>query len=188
MSESLYRSAAPEDGGATATGKSAGTIYRVIFEGIKRDIETSDSFAIKYGILTSTPVTKIKFMLRNLPKTVLETKNGPKARGTLELIQEAGGIGTIEEINPEEKLKVEISEEDPAIVAIREKSCLKCGFPLKDSDKYCQFCHSPLVETGSRKVKTIMKAGGAGHLITPKRLVITVVVLLIVLIWACLMR
>ena len=188
MSESLYRSAAPVDGGGTATGKSAGTIYRVVFEGIKRDIETSDSFAIKYGILTSTPVTKIKFMLRNLPKTFLETKNGPKARGTLELIEEAGGIGRIEEINPEEKLKVEISEEDPAIVTTREKSCLKCGFPVKDSDKYCQFCHSPLVETGRRKVKTIMKVGGAGHLITPKRLVITVVVLLIVLIWAFLMR
>ena len=90
--------------------------------------------------------------------------------------------------NPEEKLKVEVSEEDPAIVATREKSCLKCGFPLKDGDKYCQFCHSSLVKTGSRKAKTIMKAGGAGRLITPKRMVITVVVFLIVLIWAFLMR
>ena len=182
MSESIYSSASPKESGEATTGNSTGTIYRVVFEGIK-PTETTGSFAIKYGILTSTPVTKIKFMLRNLPKTLLETKNGPKARSTLKLIDEAGGVGRIEDFNQDEAPKVEIPEEKPAVDKTGEKSCLKCGFPIKDSDEYCQFCHSPLVETKSEGIKTIMKAGGGGALVSPKRLMIYIVLFLVAMLW-----
>jgi len=186
--DSIYRSAVPEDGGKTADGRSNEIIYRVVIEGIKREIETPDSFAIKYGILTSTPVTRIKFMIRNLPKTILETKSAPRARGALELIEEAGGIGLLEEYDPEEKPKVEIAEEDPTIATVEESNCLKCGFPLKKGEKYCQFCNTPLMETKVDEVKAVLKAGGGGYLVAPKRLLFYVVLVLLILVFGILTR
>ena len=186
MQDSVYKSAVPRDGGDSTNGKSAEKIYRVVLEGIKSDIETTDSFAIKYGILTSTPVTKIKFMLRNLPKTILETKNGPKARGALERIEEAGGIGMIEDYSPEEKLKVEIAEEEPTIATIEDKNCLKCGFPLKKNDEYCQFCHSPVGEKKIGGIKTMIKAGGGVKLVSPGRLIFYGTLVLLTLLWRAL--
>ncbi len=185
--DSVYRSAAPKDSGDMAENRSRETIYRVLLEGIKQE-ETPDSFAIKYGIMTSTPVTKIKFMLRNLPKTILETKSDSKARGTLDLIDEAGGVGRIEDYNPEEAPKVEIADEKPEIAKAAEKNCLKCGFPLKESDKFCRFCHTPLVKTRGHKKNMIMKTRGESALVTPKRLLICVVVFLLVLLWVMLAR
>ena len=184
IQDSAYRSAGPEDGVEMANN----TIYRVVLEGIKSEIETPDSFAIKYGILTSTPVTRVKFMLRNMPKTILETKSAAKARGALELIEEAGGIGLIEDFDMESAPKVEISEEEPTIATADEKTCLKCGFPLKEGDEYCQFCHTPLVEKKSHKIKSVLKAGGGGNLVEPKRLVIYVMALLVLLLLAALTR
>ena len=177
IQDSIYRSAAPGDG----TGMAGEKIYRVIFEGIKSDIETPDSFAIKYGLLTSTPVTKIKFMLRSLPKTILETKSAAKAREVLELLEEAGGVGMIEEYDPSTDPKIEIPEQEPSKAAGDEKVCSKCGFPLRDGDEFCQFCHTPLVETKSHKIKTILKAGGGGYLVDPKRLFYYLVAVLVIL-------
>ena len=130
IQDSAYKSAVPEDGGETAAGKPVEKIFRVVLEGIKSDIETPGSFAIKYGILISNPVTRIKFMLRNLPKTILETKSAPRAHGALELIEEAGGVGRMEECNPEEAPEIEIAEEEPTIATVPDKSCLKCGFTI----------------------------------------------------------
>ena len=184
IQDSAYRSAVPEDG----TEMPNNTLYRVVLEGIKSEIETPGSFAIKYGILTSTPVTRIKFMLRNLPKTILETKNAPRARGALELIEEAGGVGLIEELNPEEAPKVEIAEEEPTIANAGEQSCLKCGFPLKKGDEYCQFCHTPLGESKTHNIKSVLKAGGGGHLVAPKRLFLYIGIVLVILILGILTR
>ncbi len=188
IQDSAYKSAVPGAGEETAGGKSAETIYRVILEGIKSDIETPGSFAIKYGILTNSPVTRIKFMMRNLPKTILETKSAPRARGALELIEEAGGLGMLEEYNPEEAPKVEIAEEEPTIASVPDKSCLKCGFPIKKDDEYCQFCHTPLVEKKTPNIKTMMDAGKSGNLLTPKKLLIYIAVVAVILLIGILTR
>jgi hypothetical protein len=180
---SAYRSAVPEDGAEMQKE----TIYRVVLEGVKSE-ETLDSFAIKYGILTSTPVTRIKFMLRNLPKTIIETKNAARARGTLELIEEAGGAGTLEEFDPEVKPTVEIADEEPTIATVPEKNCMKCGFPLKNGDEYCQFCHTPLSDSKPQSIKTVLKAGGGGHLVQPKRLYIYLGIVIVILILGILTR
>jgi len=184
IQDSAYRSAVPEDG----TEMPNNTLYRVVLEGIKSEIETPGSFAIKYGILTSTPVTRIKFMLRNLPKTILETKSAPRARGALELIEEAGGVGLMEECNPGEAPKVEIAEEEPNIANSVDQSCLKCGFPLKKGDEYCQFCHTPLVETKASNIKSVLKAGGGGKLVAPKRLALYIGIIVLLLIFGILTR
>ena len=189
MQDSIYKSATPKDAADKAEDRSKETIYKVILEGIKREIETPDSFAIKYGILTSTPVTKIKFMLRDLPKKVVETKISTKARGALDLIEEAGGVGRIEDsVTEEVEPAVEIHEEEPEIAETVEKNCLKCGFPLKKDDEFCQFCLTPLAKAKSQKKKTTMKVGGAVPRLTPKRLLIYVVVFLLVLLWGLLSR
>jgi hypothetical protein len=182
MTESVYRPSPPGEGQEAAEGKSPETLYRVIFEGLKPN-ESKGSFAIKYGILTSTPVTKVKMMLRDLPRTFVETRNGPKARSALELIEEAGGVARIEDFNLEEKAKVEITEEEPTIANTGEKSCLKCGFPLKDGDEYCQFCHTSVEEKKSDRIKTVLKAGGGGHLVNPRRLAIYIVLLVLAILW-----
>jgi hypothetical protein len=181
--DSAYESAGPKD----EADKARETIYRVVLEGIKAEIETLDSFSIKYGILTSTPVTRIKFMMRNLPKTIVETKSVAKARSALELIEEAGGIGLIEEYDPEIEPKVEISEEQPAKVSADEQTCINCGFPLKRGDEYCQFCHTPLQENKGHKIKGAMKAGGGGQLVSPVRLLIYIAVMLLVIVISALM-
>jgi hypothetical protein len=190
VQDSIYKSATPKDGDDKTEVRSKETIYKVTLEGIKREIETPDSFAIKYGILTSTPVTKIKFMLRDLPKKVVETKIASKARGALELIEEAGGIGFIEECNPEEVApEVEIPEEKPEIVEPEEKNCVKCGFPLKNDDEFCKFCLTPLVKAKSQKKKTTLKVGGGGgHQLSSKKLLIYVVLFLFVLLLGLLTR
>ena len=198
IQDSVYRSAVPEDKEARADGQAKEIIYRVILDGIKSDIETPGSFAIKYGILTSKPVTRIQFMLRSLPNTILETKSVPRARSALELIEEAGGVGHIEEYNPEEKPTIEIPEEEPTIEKIEEepttakvenKNCLKCGFPLKKDDEYCQFCHTPLVEKKkSPNIKSVIEAGKSGTLLTPKKILIYVLVVVVILLLGLLTR
>jgi hypothetical protein len=180
MRDSIYRSAIPEDGENMADGRSKDILYRVVLEGIKSDIETPDSFSIKYGILTSTPVTRIKFMMRNLPKTILETRSAPRAHG--------GGIGMLEEYDPVEKPKVEITEEEPTIATVEGSNCLKCGFPLKKDDEYCQFCHTPLVESKMREIKTVLKAGGGNYLVHPKRMLFYLGLVLAILIFGMLTR
>jgi RNA polymerase subunit RPABC4/transcription elongation factor Spt4 len=159
-----------------------------VLEGIKSDIETPGSFAIKYGILTSSPVTRIKFMLQNLPKTILETKSAPRARGALEVIEEAGGVGRLEEIKPEEAPKIDIAEEEPTIATVPDKSCLKCGFPIKKDDEYCQFCHSPLVEKKTPNIKTMINAGKSGNILTPKKLLIYIAAAVVILLLGLLTR
>jgi len=188
IQDSAYRSAVPDEGGKTADGRSSETIFRVVLEGIKSDIETPGSFAIKYGILTSTPVTRIKFMLRNLPKTILETKSAPRARGALELIEEAGGVGMMEECNPEEAPEVEIAEEEPTIATVPDKSCLKCGFPIKTDDESCQFCHPRLVEKNTPNIKSVIEAGKSGNLLTPKKLLLYIAVVVVILLIGILTR
>ncbi len=189
VQDSIYRSATPKDGDDKKDVRPKETIYKVTLEGIKREIETPDSFAIKYGILTSTPVTKIKFMLRDLPKKVVETKIASKARGALELIEEAGGIGFIEDCNPEEvKPEVEIPEEKQEIVEIEEKNCIKCGFPLKKDDEFCQFCLTPLVRARKQKKKMTLKVGGEGSHLSPKKLLFYVALFLLVLLLGILTR
>jgi len=188
MRDSIYRSAMSEDGERMADGRSREILYRVVLEGIKSDIETPDSFAIKYGILTSTPVTRIKFMMRNLPKTILETKSAPRARGALELIEEAGGVGMLEEYDPEEKPRVEITEEEPNIATVAESNCLKCGFPLKKDDEYCQFCHTPLVEKKGPGISSVLEAGRTGAMISSRKLMIYAAVAVLILLIGILMR
>lgn len=115
--------------------------YRVILEGIETEIETPESFAIKFSLACKVPVTKINHIMRKLPATLWVGQGKSRAQRLLSLIVEAGGIGRIveekpavEEVAPEEKGKKD------------ETVCLSCGFPLKEEDKFCEFCLTPVGE------------------------------------------
>jgi hypothetical protein len=183
ISDSFHGSALNGDAGGMKGEGVKKPIYRVILEGVKSEFETIDSFAIKYSILVNTPVTRIKFLLRSLPTTILETRSAARAHSALELIEEAGGNGRVEEFDLEAAPKIEISEQEPQTAVPGENTCPKCGFPLKEQEEFCQFCHTPLVENTSHRVKTILKAGGGGTLVEPKRLAIYLIILFLAIIW-----
>ncbi len=113
---------------------------RVMLVDIKREIETPDSFAIKFSLLTKTPLPKVKQMVRSLPVTIWSGKGRGKAERILSIIDEAGGKGGIE---------MEAAFVPPPVVENKPREhalCRYCGFPLKDGDSRCDFCRTPVSE------------------------------------------
>ncbi len=72
--------------------------FRVILEDILSGIETTDSFAIKFSLLTKTPISKMKHVVRRLPAPIWSGQGRSRAEHILALIEEAGGKGTIVEV------------------------------------------------------------------------------------------
>ncbi|MBU8922501.1 MAG: hypothetical protein KOO63_11845 [Bacteroidales bacterium] len=112
--------------------------YHVVIDGVVNQVETLDSFAIKFGLLTNIPVTKLKHILRNIPASMWVGTSKSKANGLLTLVEEAGGVGRIVVEKPVEESTEH--ESNPALKNARENSCSKCGFPLNKDDDFCQFC------------------------------------------------
>lgn len=126
--------------------------YAVVLESIKSDIETPESFALKFAIISRLPVTKVKHIMRKMPATVWRSCKKPQAQKLLRLIEEAGGRGKIVEDHT-------IVDEHLAAQETQSPStptCQRCGFPLKEDDKYCSFCMTPVdaQEKQEQKVET----------------------------------
>lgn len=182
--------AAAEDAVDSKTGVS----FRVVIEGVRSEYETPESFAIKFGIATSQPVTKVKHMVRSFPVVIWEGENRATAAGILSLIEEAGGRGRIDEVGPAPRPAPRGASapesspraQQPGGAAGRLQApgtpgcCPKCGFPAREGDEYCSFCMSPFEERLKHKVAEM--AGirpGVGHpAIPPRRLLIYVGILL----------
>ncbi|MCK4538604.1 MAG: hypothetical protein KAV42_07410 [Candidatus Krumholzibacteria bacterium] len=141
------------DLGNSAGGKRAS--YHVVIDGVMNQVETLDSFAIKFGLLTNIPVTKIKYILRNLPVSMWEGTSKSKANGLLLLVEEAGGVGRIVREDP----KSVGVESNPDMKAARPKSCGKCGFSLGKDDDFCQFCMARIGEEQVRQPKSSTSFG-----------------------------
>jgi hypothetical protein len=113
--------------------------YRVVLESINGDVETPESFAIKLSILLKIPVTKIKYMLRELPAPIWTGGAQTKARHLLALIEEAGGNAKIVEGEAQPEGSFETGGKGG-----RKPVCASCGFPLKKGNKFCGFCMTPV--------------------------------------------
>ncbi|MDD4856470.1 MAG: hypothetical protein PHD74_00030 [Candidatus Krumholzibacteria bacterium] len=155
--------------------------YRVVVERIRTEIETPDSFAIKFSLLTKTPLSKMKHLVGCLPVPIWTGAGRSRAESILKLVEEAGGEGKV----------IEMRADEPAPVAAKERearqSCGWCGFPLKEGDKYCGFCMTPVGEAGDndpRHPRTPKRACG----IPAKRLLCYVVVLIVGIIITMLIR
>lgn len=135
--------------------------FRVVLEGIRAEYETTGSFAIKFSLAISEPVSKIQHMLRSLPARVWEGENASMAAGLLAIIEEAGGRARIDEIAAQPQRSTAATGEqagEKAQSVPRSDSggragacCPKCGFPGREGDRHCQFCLSPFEERPGRR-------------------------------------
>ncbi len=157
-----------------------GVKYTVILDGIAEEIETIESFAIKFSLLTREPVSKIKHLTKNVPAVIWSGDRKARGVSILSLIAEAGGIGRLEtgkeSPRPQGRKNSDVKEQGDTI-------CKQCGFPLKKDDDYCRFCLTP-VEEISRKKGERVKSEKKKPSIPPARLVIYIGIVIIALLLA----
>jgi len=131
--------------------------YRVLLEGVRNEVETPASFALKFSLLASLPVTKVKHMMKSLPASVWLGKRKNQALSLLNLIEEAGGTGRVieEEYAPD-------MERVAGDGAVKGHACPQCGFPLKKEDLFCNFCMTPIDEERRQSLRiTVPRGRGA---------------------------
>jgi len=114
--------------------------YSVVLDGVENEIETIDSFAIKFGLLANMPVTRARHLVGKLPSVVWTGDSQSRAQGLLSLIKEAGGAGRIVEERESSAARGVANHALPGPVG---GICGKCGFPIKKGEETCQFCLTP---------------------------------------------
>jgi hypothetical protein len=130
--------------------------YCVMLDEVGTGVETPESFAIKFSLLTRIPITKTKHIMKRLPARVWAGSGRRKAEHILSLIEEAGGLGRVieEGSRPPEPVSAEgASKPDAPAPPKPLQTCRWCGFPLKEGDSFCEFCMKPVQE----------EARGGGH-------------------------
>ena len=153
--------------------------FCVVLEEIRSDVETPESFAIKFSLLTKTPISKVKHIVNNLPAPIWSGQGRVRAESILALIDEAGGKGTIAEGGaPSAKSSAAHGKSRP--------SCRWCGFPLKEGDAFCDFCATPVAD--AEKGEFHWEGKGDADVIPPKRLLCYVVILVAGIIFAIISR
>jgi hypothetical protein len=115
--------------------------YRVMLDDIASGLETADSFAIKFSLLTKTPISKMKHVVHRLPAPIWSGRGRSRAEHILALIGEAGGKGSIVEIENASPASAEAPAQQPAKGQL---TCHWCGFPLKEEETHCGFCMTPV--------------------------------------------
>jgi hypothetical protein len=144
--------------------------YRVILEDIASGIETTDSFAIKFSLLTKTPISKMKHVVHRLPAPIWSGEGRSRAEHILALIEEAGGKGSIVETGGAPPPPASpagprvpggpVGSGEPAKTAKSKSTCRWCGFPMKEDEKRCGFCMMTVgdVERSEHKSKATVRA------------------------------
>jgi hypothetical protein len=143
--------------------------FCVVLEEIRSDVETPDSFAIKFSLLTKTPISKMKHIVSNLPAPIWSGQGRSRAENILGLIDEAGGRGSI--VEGVSATLVKSSAKD----AKNRMSCRWCGFPTKEGDTHCEFCMTPVGDI--EKGECHWEGRGTANVIPPKRLLCYVLIL-----------
>jgi hypothetical protein len=157
-------------------------LYRVVLEDIASGIETTDSFAIKFSLLTKTPLSKIKHVVHCLPATIWSGHGSSRAEHVLALIEEAGGRGKIVETggappaSPASHAAPEGSAR-PADTAKSKSACRWCGFPMKEDETRCGFCMTAVGDVEKSEHQPEPRARARG--ISRKRLVCYTVFLVV---------
>ena len=135
--------------------------YRVILEDILSGIETTDSFAIKFSLLTKTPISKMKHVVHRLPAPIWSGEGRSRAEHILALIEEAGGKGSIVETGGAPPPPTSpAGPEGSAKPAVGKSTCRWCGFPMKEEETRCGFCMMTVrdVERSEHKSKATVRA------------------------------
>ncbi len=145
-----------------------GRSYRVVLEDIASGMETPDSFAIKFSLLTKTPISKMKHVVHRLPAPIWSGQGRSKAEHILALIEEAGGRGSIVETGgapPASPVEAggpgkPAGSAGPARPVKSKPACRWCGFPMKEEETRCGFCMMTVgeVEKAERQQEPRMPA------------------------------
>ena len=122
--------------------------YSVVLDGVENEIETIDSFAIKFGLLANMPVTRARHLVGKLPSVVWTGDSQSRAQGLLSLIIEAGGAGRVVEERESQAARGGTNHAQPGSGG---GICGKCGFPLKKGEEICQFCLTPSKDRAPRR-------------------------------------
>jgi predicted nucleic acid-binding Zn ribbon protein len=146
--------------------------FSVILEGIRSEVETRDTFTIKFSLLTKAPLSKMKHLMTSLPATVWTGPGRSRAESILTLIEEAGGKGSIIEGAAASPVKESVQEPKS------ERTCTWCGFPLKEGETVCGFCMTS-VDEGAPKMERHRPSGRRLMGVRPKRLLVYGIVLAI---------
>ena len=133
-----------------ALDENDGTVigYSVVLDAINSDMETLDSFALKFSVLMRIPVTKVKHMASRWPNTIWTGQNRSTANMLLQLMGDAGGAGRVVE-NFERPGEIDETEKEKSP---SDGLCKKCGFPMKEDEEYCSFCMTSVKERKSKPV------------------------------------
>lgn len=115
--------------------------YHVAIDGVSHNMETTDSFAIKFSLLLNVPLSRVKHVIRKKPSIIWSGSSKSRAESILSLISEAGGIGRIIEEGKAESVTGGSPDVDKDA-----NLCRKCGFPLKKDVEFCGFCMTSLSE------------------------------------------
>ena len=163
--------------GASRKRKS-GVRYRVIIDGIKDEYESLDSFCIKLSLFLRAPISRIKVITNSMPCVLWSYNEESKAKKLVKLVEEAGGIAHIEELREEQSDEEEEVNEDLV--------CKSCGFPLKEGEKFCPFCMTPVSGPEGHgeeaKERGVSKIEKKSLQIPPYRLFIYLIIVIVVLI------
>ena len=152
-----------------------GKTYSVILEGIRSDMETRDTFTIKFSILTKAPLSKMKHIMSTLPATVWTGPGRSRAQSILALIEEAGGKGSIVEGGAAAPAKASPKESKESK---GQQVCAWCGFPLKEGESLCGFCMTP-VKDGAPKMERHNPSAARFRGVRPKKLLLYGIVLVL---------
>jgi len=158
--------------------KDGGVRYRVIIDGIRDQYETLDSFCIKLSLFLRAPITRIKVITNKMPCVLWSYSDELKAKKLVKLVEEAGGEAHIEELRDEpDETKEEIDH---------DLVCKLCGFPLKEEDKFCPFCMTPVTGQDKQNVDAKEKSTSISdkqkYTIPPYRLLIYLIIVIVALI------
>ncbi len=145
--------------------------YCVILDEVRADMETAESFAIKFSLLTKIPVTKTKHLMAKFPATIWTGFGHAKAENILGLIEEAGGVGRIIEGATEALVR------DSSKAGKPHSICSWCGFPLKEGELFCGFCMTPVQESENSGRHWVVQTKLTG--MPPRRLLLYVAILII---------
>jgi hypothetical protein len=156
--------------------------YSVVLDSIRSEIETMDSFALKFSVLLKIPVTKVKHMVRRLPCTLWRGKSLSKAKMLVELAGEAGGNARV--VENEETPRA--SEGEKPKKGDERTVCSKCGFPLKQGEEFCNFCMTSVKDQAGRRSSAPVVEKNPQ--IPPARLFFYIVLVLIAVILAFVLR
>ncbi|MCX5752601.1 MAG: hypothetical protein NTW97_03010 [Candidatus Krumholzibacteria bacterium] len=150
--------------------------YSVHLDDIASGIETTDSFAIKFSLLTKTPISKMKHLVRRLPATIWSGEGRSRAEHILSLIEEAGGKGSIVETGGAPS-PAPGTPARPAKPGRSKPACSWCGFPMKEEETRCGFCMTPV--GGPERSEHPQDRTTKARVVSGKRLIFYGVVLLV---------